>query len=75
MSFSARPWEPGQIVSDPVRDAGEYWYKVRFVKRAENVVEDYLDPVDDVEPSLEQLVHQGRWGRIQAFRCASPLNG
>jgi superfamily II DNA or RNA helicase len=62
--------EMGRIEDDPIRDAGEYWYKVRFVKRVENVVEDELDPVDDADQSLQHLVNLGRWGRVQAFRCA-----
>jgi superfamily II DNA or RNA helicase len=62
--------EMGRIEDEPLRDAGEFWYKVRFVKRVENVVEDDLDPVDNAEQSIQHLVHLGRWGRIRAFRCA-----
>ena len=62
--------EMGRVEDDPLRDAGEYWYKVRFVKRVENVVEEDLDPVEDAEQSLRYLMQLGRWGRIQAFRCA-----
>jgi len=32
----------GLIEADPVQDAGEFWYRVRFVKRAMNVVEEDL---------------------------------
>lgn len=60
----------GRIEQEPVRDAGEYWYRVRFVRRVENLVEDDLDPLDEADESLEQLAVNGRWGRIHAFRCA-----
>jgi hypothetical protein len=60
----------GRIERDPVFDAGEFWYRVRFVRRAENIVEADLDPLDDADDSVEQLVKHGRWGRIRAFRCA-----
>jgi hypothetical protein len=52
--------EEGRIIAGPIRDAGEYWYKVRFGKRVENVVEEDLDVVDDIEPSIEHLVGMGR---------------
>jgi ATP-dependent helicase HepA len=62
--------ELGRVERDPVLDGDEYWYRVRFVKRSENVVEADLDPLDDECDSIEQLATLGRWGRIQAFRCA-----
>ncbi len=62
--------EMGRIERDPVLDAGEFWYRVKFVRRAENIVEADLDPLDDADDSVEQLVKHGRWGRIRAFRCA-----
>ncbi len=62
--------ELGRIERDAALDGGEFWYRVRFVKRAENVVEADLDPLDDACSSIEQLASHGRWGRIQAFRCA-----
>lgn len=62
--------EMGRIDNEPILDGGEYWYRVRFVKRVENIVEEALDPLDDIDDSLENLAIHGRWGRIQAFRCA-----
>ena len=62
--------EMGRIERDPVLDGGEYWYRVKFVNRAENIVEADLDPLDHADDSIEQLVMHGRWGRIRAFRCA-----
>ena len=60
----------GRVEGSPELDAGEYWYRVRFVERVENVVEDELDPVDEGDTSIEELVKRGRWGRTAAFRCA-----
>ena len=34
--------QQGRIENDPLRDAGEYWYRVRFDRRLENIVEDDL---------------------------------
>ena len=62
--------EQGRIESDSLRDAGEFWYRVRFVKRLDNIVEDDLDPLDALDESLRDLAVNGRWGRVQAFRCA-----
>jgi superfamily II DNA or RNA helicase len=62
--------ELARVESEPIRDAGEYWYRVRFVKRVDNIVEDDLDPLDEADDSLRDLATHGRWGRIQAFRCA-----
>lgn len=60
----------GRIEEEPTRSAGEYWYRVRFVKRVDRIVEDDLDPLDDTDNSLRDQAVHGRWGRIQAFRCA-----
>lgn len=60
----------GRVEGDPTRSAGEYWYRVRFVKRVDRIVEDDLDPLDDTDDSLRDLAVHGRWGRIQALRCA-----
>lgn len=32
----------GTVLADPVCDRGEYWYKVRFGARTDNVVEENL---------------------------------
>jgi SNF2 family DNA or RNA helicase len=62
--------EMGRIESDPQLEGGEYWYRVRFVKRCEQVVEDDLEAVSPSDDTLESLVLSGRWGRLQAVRCA-----
>ena len=62
--------EMGRIEGEPTRSAGEYWYRVRFVRRIDRIVEDDLDPLDDADDSLRDLAVHGRWGRIQALRCA-----
>jgi len=51
-------------------DGGEYWYRVRFTKRVDNVVEDDLEPLTESADTLEGLAAKGQWGRIQAFRSA-----
>lgn len=60
----------GRVEGEPTRSAGEFWYRVRFVKRVDRIVEDDLDPLDDADESVRELAVHGRWGRIQAFRCA-----
>ena len=62
--------EMGLIQLPPKLEGGEYWYRVKFVERVENIVEDDLDQLDEADESLERLATNGRWGRIQAFRCA-----
>lgn len=62
--------EMGRIEGEPTRSAGEFWYRVRFVKRVDRIVEDDLDPLDGADQSLRELAVHGRWGRVQALRCA-----
>jgi SNF2 family DNA or RNA helicase len=62
--------EMGRVERDPVLDAGEYWYRVRFSKRIDNVVEEDLEPLEDATESLESITARGSWGRLQAFRTA-----
>lgn len=65
--------EMGRVENEPQLVGGEYWYRVRFVKRREDVVEDDLEAVGDSEDTLESLASSGRWGRLQAVRCALGL--
>jgi superfamily II DNA or RNA helicase len=60
----------GRIENDPQLEGGEYWYRVRFVKRRDDVVEDDLEAIGDLDDTLDSLVSSGRWGRLQAVRCA-----
>lgn len=62
--------DQGRVEHEPELDAGEYWYRVRFGKRVENVVEDDLDQLPSEDETLESLACTGRWGRLQAVRCA-----
>ena len=62
--------EMGRVEADADLDAGEYWYRVQFVRRVEDIAEDDLTPLDEADSSLEQLATNGRWGRAQAFKCA-----
>ena len=55
---------------DPILDMGEYWYRVQFSKRIENVVEDDLEALEGPAESLESITARGRWGRLRAFRTA-----
>ena len=61
--------DAGRVESGSL-DGGEYWYRVRFEKRVDNVVEDDLEPLPDSDESLESLAAKGKWGKIQAFRSA-----
>lgn len=60
----------GRIMRDPELDGGEFWYRVRFTESVQNVVEDELELLGEDDDSIERLAGQGRWGRIQSFRCA-----
>lgn len=62
--------EMGHVEAGPQLDAGEFWYRVRFVKKVENIVEDDLAEISKFEETLESLTSTGRWGRLQALRCA-----
>lgn len=62
--------EIGGVEADPILDGGEYWYRVRFKKRTDIVVQDDLEPRGDSAETIDQLAIQGRWGRLQAFRTA-----
>ena len=62
--------EIGKVVASPVLEGGEFWYRVQFIHRVEYVVEEDLDALTDDFLSLEQLARAGRWGKLQAFRCA-----
>lgn len=62
--------ELGRVERDGNLDGGEYWYRVRFTKRVENVVEEDLDRLEDAVETLESLTARGSWGRIRAFRSA-----
>jgi SNF2 family DNA or RNA helicase len=62
--------EVGRVAEDPRRSQGDYWYRVQFGKKVERVLEDDLDLLDEVDDSIKDLALNGRWGRIQAFRCA-----
>ena len=62
--------EMTKVVAAPVLHGGEFWYRVRFAYRVENVVEEDLEPLGDEYLSLEHLAQMGRWETLQAFRCA-----
>lgn len=62
--------ELGLVAAPPVRDAGEYWYRIRFSARIEEVVEADLEPLLAPAESLQDLASRGAWGQLQAFRIA-----
>jgi SNF2 family DNA or RNA helicase len=62
--------ELGTIHGTPRRVAGDYWYKVRFVARAENVVESNLRHLPTSPSTIEELAETGAWGRLRTFRSA-----
>lgn len=66
--------QTGRVESEPIRDGGEYWYRVRFERRTANFVENELDPLDEADNSIEGLVLEGRWGPLVAFRRALALH-
>ena len=62
--------DQGRVEAAPRLDGGEYWYRVRFARRIENVVEEDLEPLGSEEMTLQTLVREGHWGRMQAFRSS-----
>lgn len=62
--------EMGQVEADPVLDGGEYWYRIRFVKRVESIVEEDLESPGAPDETIDGLAIEGRWGRLRAFRTA-----
>jgi SNF2 family DNA or RNA helicase len=62
--------ELGVVEGEPDLDGGEYWYRVRFTKRTDQVVEEFLEVLADPGETLESLTRRGAWGKLQAFRSA-----
>jgi superfamily II DNA or RNA helicase len=60
----------GSVRSDPEKIAGEYWYRVKFANRTDDIPEDELDPVSDEEQTIQSLAEAGNWGQLDAVRCA-----
>jgi hypothetical protein len=44
----------GQIANEPTLDGGEYWYRVHFVARAENIPEEDLEALGDEVQSVQR---------------------
>jgi len=65
--------ELGFVSAEPELDAGDYWYKVTFGHRSEQIPEEELIPLEDDVPTIVSLVTENRWGRLDAFRCALAL--
>lgn len=63
----------GHVQANPVLDAGDYWYRVRFGQQTLQMLEEDLDPVDEQDESIESLATEGRWGTPDAFRCAMAI--
>ena len=62
-----RPEEIGQVVSEPARDTGTWWYEVKFGIRREEYSEAELDECPDRESAAEDLAMDGIWGRHEAL--------
>ncbi len=62
--------ELGRVEEEPEREAGEYWYRIRFNNRTEQLVEESLDFVATDEETVESLALGGSWGDMRAVRCA-----
>lgn len=60
-----------KIVGNGCMDAGEYWYRIKKSSGIfDNVVEAALDVERDLEDSIQSLACNGKWGSLQAVRCA-----
>ena len=62
--------ELGLIAGDPRKHGGEYWYRVRFSNRKENIPEDDLDALSDDPATPIDLAAEGAWGQLATFRSA-----
>jgi superfamily II DNA or RNA helicase len=60
----------GRICDEPIREAGEYWYSVRTGRKTEHIVEEDLDALPNPDESLQSLAEAGKWGQLDAVRCA-----
>ncbi len=65
--------ELGFVSAEPELDAGDYWYKITFGHRSEQIPEEELIPLEEDAPTISSLVKSNRWGRLDAFRCALAL--
>ena len=65
--------ELGFVSVEPELDAGDYWYKITFGHRSEQIPEEELIPLEEDAPTISSLVKSNRWGRLDAFRCALAL--
>ncbi|MBN8604257.1 MAG: DEAD/DEAH box helicase [Planctomycetes bacterium] len=62
--------EVGKILEEPERSAGEFWYRVRIGRRIESIPEEDLDELQLESESIQSLSGQGKWGQLDAIRCA-----
>jgi hypothetical protein len=60
----------GRVCDEPIREAGEYWYCVRTGRKTEQIVEEDLDALPSEDESLQSLAEAGKWGQLDAVRCA-----
>lgn len=65
--------ELGFVSEDPELDAGDYWYKIIFGHRSEQIPEEELLPLEMETPTVSSLIQSNRWGKLDAFRCAIAL--
>jgi len=62
--------QEGIVCENPIREFGEYWYRVRWGRKTENVVEEDLDELPPEDETLESLAEAGKWGTLDAVRSA-----
>ena len=65
--------EMGVVAEEPSLRRGEYWYVIQFNNRKERVVEQDLSLPPSNDADLASLAREGKWGRLQAVRCAIGL--
>ena len=65
--------EMGFVAEEPELRRGEYWYIIQFNNRKEKVVEQDLTAPPTDGADLSALAREGKWGRLQAVRCALGL--
>ena len=60
----------GEVLAEPEWDCGDWWYRVRFGRRTENVAEFDLLPEPGEGEQVEDLALAGRWGTFETLRRA-----
>ena len=65
--------EIGVVIAQPKLIGGEFWYDVQTANRRDRILEEDLGEPPTPDADLASLAKEGKWGRLQAVRCALGL--